>query len=48
VKHAERGDVFATVHTAEAFLNQMTGPHRDPRMATPEYKVTTVRLDRIE
>ena len=39
------GEVFATFHTASAFLNAVTGPHRDGTTGTPEYKVTAVRLD---
>ncbi|MDQ7842263.1 MAG: formate dehydrogenase subunit alpha [Armatimonadota bacterium] len=38
------GVVFATFHTAEIFLNRVTGPHRDPQTATPEYKVTAVQI----
>jgi formate dehydrogenase major subunit len=38
------GELFATFHTAEAFLNRVTGPHRDARTGTPEYKLTAVAL----
>lgn len=38
------GEVFATFHTAEIFLNRVTGPHRDPITSTPEYKVTAVQI----
>jgi formate dehydrogenase major subunit len=38
------GEVFATFHTAEIFLNRVTGPLRDRYTETPEYKVTAVRL----
>ncbi len=38
------GQVFATFHTSDVFLNQITGDHRD-RVGTPEYKVTAVRID---
>jgi formate dehydrogenase major subunit len=41
-----RSVVFATFHTAEAFLNRVTSDARDP-IGTPEYKVTAVRLERI-
>ena len=37
--------VFTTFHTAEVFLNQVTSPHRDGYVGTPEYKVTAVRID---
>jgi formate dehydrogenase major subunit len=40
------GQLFATFHTAEVFLNRVTGPHRDGRVATSEYKVTAVRIER--
>jgi formate dehydrogenase major subunit len=39
------GQLFATFHTAEVFLNRVTGPHRDGRVAAPEYKVTAVRIE---
>jgi formate dehydrogenase major subunit len=41
------GQLFATFHTAQAFVNQVTGPHRDSRVGTPEYKVTAVRVERV-
>ena len=40
------GVLFATFHTAEAFLNRVTSNVRDP-IGTPEYKVTAVRVERI-
>ena len=40
-----RGELFATFATVEAFLNQVTSPHRDRVTLTPEYKVTAVRLE---
>jgi formate dehydrogenase major subunit len=39
-----QGEAFATFHTAEVFLNRVTGPHRDRHVKTPEYKVTAVQL----
>ena len=39
------GVLFATFHTAEAFLNRVTSNVRDP-IGTPEYKVTAVRVER--
>lgn len=42
------GEVFATFHTAAAFVNEVTGPKRDGTTATPEYKVTAVRVVRAE
>lgn len=38
------GELFATFHTAKAFLNAVTGPHTDRATGTPEYKVTAVRI----
>lgn len=38
------GEVFATFHTATAFLNRVTGSGKDPVTSTPEYKVTAVKL----
>lgn len=40
------GELFATFHTAEAFLNKVTGPYRDGMTGTPEYKVTAVGIER--
>ncbi len=40
------GQLFATFHTAEAFVNAVTGPTRDTVTGTPEYKVTAVRIER--
>ena len=41
------GELFATFHTPEVFLNYVTSPHRDPYVGTPEYKITAVRLETI-
>ena len=41
------GELFATFHTPEVFLNYVTSPHRDKYVGTPEYKVTAVRLETI-
>ncbi len=41
------GQLFATFHTTEAFLNTVTGPRRDSVVGTPEYKVTAVRIERV-
>jgi formate dehydrogenase major subunit len=41
------GQLFATFHTPEVFLNTVTSPHRDTVVGTPEYKVTAVRLERL-
>ncbi|HET9467585.1 MAG TPA: molybdopterin-dependent oxidoreductase, partial [Vicinamibacterales bacterium] len=42
----KRGELFATFHTAETLLNVVTGPHGDQVTATPEYKVTAVRIEK--
>ena len=40
------GELFATFHTAAAFVNHLTGEGMDPTSHTPEYKRTAVRLRR--
>ena len=40
------GELFATFHAAEVFLNQLTSPHRDRVVMTPEYKVVAVTVER--
>ena len=40
------GELFATFHTAEVFLNRVTSPHRDRYVKSPEYKVTAVQIER--
>jgi formate dehydrogenase major subunit len=42
------GTLFATFHTVEVFLNQITSPHRDSVVDTPEYKVTAVAVERLD
>jgi formate dehydrogenase major subunit len=39
-----RGELFATFHDPARRVNRLTGPHRDKRTGTPEYKVTAVRV----
>ena len=41
------GELFATFHTAEVFLNNVTSPYRDKQTLAPEYKVTAVRIERL-
>jgi formate dehydrogenase major subunit len=41
-----RGELFATFHIAEAFVNRVTSPHRDRYVKTPEYKITAVRIEK--
>jgi formate dehydrogenase major subunit len=40
------GELFATFHTGEVFLNRVIGPARDAITHTPEYKVTAVQIER--
>ena len=40
------GELFATFHTAEVFLNRVTSPHRDRYVKSPEYKVTAVQIEK--
>jgi formate dehydrogenase major subunit len=40
------GQLFATFHTAEVFLNRLTSPHRDRYVKSPEYKVTAVNIEK--
>jgi predicted molibdopterin-dependent oxidoreductase YjgC len=41
------GELFATFHTAEVFLNNLTSPRRDKQTLAPEYKVTAVRIEKL-
>jgi formate dehydrogenase major subunit len=43
---ARPGEAFATFHSSEVFLNKVTGPGRDNVTATPEYKVTAIRIEK--
>ncbi len=43
----KQGELFATFHATDVSLNQLTGPHRDTHVQTPEYKVVAVTLDKI-
>ncbi|HEX6622925.1 MAG TPA: formate dehydrogenase subunit alpha [Pyrinomonadaceae bacterium] len=43
----KRGELFATFHTPEVFLNRVTGPRRDRFVKAPEYKVTAVRIEKL-
>jgi len=44
----KRGELFSTFHFPEVFLNQVTGKVRDRTTATPEYKVTAVRIEKLD
>ena len=41
------GELFATFHTVDTFLNDVTSSERDKTVGTPEYKVTAVRIERV-
>lgn len=41
------GELFATFHTADVFLNRLIGPGRDSFVHTPEYKVVAVRIEKL-
>jgi formate dehydrogenase major subunit len=40
------GELFATFHGADTFLNLLTSPYRDHLVQTPEYKVVAVNIER--
>jgi len=41
------GELFATFHAAEVFVNHLTSPHRGNVVMTPEYKVVAVAVERV-
>lgn len=41
------GELFATFHTSDVFLNRVTGSQCDALTHTPEYKLTAVRVEAI-
>jgi formate dehydrogenase major subunit len=41
------GELFATFHTADVFLNRLTGTGRNNVVRTPEYKVVAVRIEKV-
>jgi formate dehydrogenase major subunit len=42
------GELFTTFHMPELWVNELTGPQRDTKVDTPAYKVTAVRLERVQ
>lgn len=42
-----RGELFATFHSRDVFLNRVTSPVRDRLTGAPEFKLTAVRLEPI-
>jgi formate dehydrogenase major subunit len=45
-KNIRSGELFATFHSSNVFLNAVTGPYVDADTSTPEYKVTAVRIEK--
>jgi formate dehydrogenase major subunit len=43
----KQGELFATFHTTDVFLNRLTGTGRDNVVHTPEYKIVAVRLEKL-
>jgi formate dehydrogenase major subunit len=41
------GELLATFHPENSGLNQLTSPHRDSLVFTPEYKVVAVTLEKL-
>ena len=44
----QAGQLFSSFHRPELFVNQLTSPVRDRLMHTPEYKLTAVRLEKLD
>ncbi len=42
-----KGECFTTFSNSEVFINKITGPFRDKYVQTPEYKITSVRIEKI-
>ena len=42
------GEIYTTFHSTRVFLNQITTSHRDRYTKTPEYKITAVRIEKLE
>ncbi len=42
------GELFASFHDPAVFLNYATGPTRDRFTQAPEFKVTAVRIDKVD
>lgn len=40
------GELFATFHTAEVFLNRVTSPYQDRYVKSPEYKITAAQIEK--
>jgi len=42
------GEVFTTFHSTDIFLNRVTSTVRDRFVGSPEYKVTAVRIEKVD
>jgi len=42
------GELFATFHTSDVFLNRLVGSGRDDIVHTPEYKVVAVQIEKLD
>jgi formate dehydrogenase major subunit len=47
VETVKPGELFATFHTTDVSLNQLTSGHRDNQVQTPEYKVVAASVEKI-
>ncbi|MFC0775065.1 formate dehydrogenase subunit alpha [Terrimonas alba] len=43
----KKGEAFSTFNNKDIFINKITNPLRDSYTQTPEYKVTAVRIEKI-
>jgi len=43
----KKGELFCTFLSPEIFLNRITSPYRDRFVLAPEFKVTAVRIEKI-
>ena len=46
-KTVRQGELFATFHSTRVFLNRITSRYRDRYVQAPEFKVTAVRLEKL-
>lgn len=47
-RRVKPGELFATFHHANVLLNRVTSPRRDRYVKSPEYKVTAIRIEKVE
>jgi formate dehydrogenase major subunit len=41
------GELFATFHTTDVFVNRLIGSGRDNVVHTPEYKIVAARIEKL-